>query len=40
MSRTYAMKYRGKHKKDGFDLCDDVHCQAYHSMMRLTPIID
>ena len=40
MSRTYAMKYRGKHKKDGFDLCDGVHCQAYHSMMRLTPIID
>ena len=40
MSRTYAMKYRGKHKKDGFDLCDGVHCQAYQSMMRLTPIID
>lgn len=40
MSRTYVMKYRGKHKKDGFDLCDRVHCQAYHSMMRYTPIID
>lgn len=40
MSRTYVMKYLGKHKKDGFDLCDRVHCQAYHSMMRFTPIID
>ncbi len=40
MSRTYAMKYKGKHKKEGFDLCDRVHCQAYHSMMRFTPSID
>lgn len=40
MSRTYALKYRGKHKKEGFDLCDRVHCQAYHSMMRFTPSID
>ncbi len=40
MSRTYALKYCGKHKKEGFDLCDGVHCQAYHSMMRYTPLID
>lgn len=40
MSRTYVMKYRARHKKEGFDLCDRVHCQAYHSMMRFTPIID
>lgn len=40
MSRTYVLKYKGKHKKEGFDLCDRVHCQAYHSMMRYTPIID
>lgn len=40
MSRTYALKYEGKHKKEGFDLCDRVHCQAYHSMMRFTPLID
>lgn len=40
MSRTYALKYRGKHKKEGFDLCDRVHCQAYHSMLRYTPTID
>lgn len=40
LSRTYALKYRDKHKKEGFELCDRVHCQAYHSMMRFTPIID
>lgn len=40
MSRTYAMKYRGKHSKEGFDLCDRVHCQAYHNQLRFTPLID
>jgi stage II sporulation protein D len=40
MSRSYALKYLDRHKKDGFQLCDRVHCQAYHSMMRFTPIID
>lgn len=40
MSRTYALKYRTKHHKEGFDLCDQVHCQAYHSMLRFTPSID
>lgn len=40
MSRSYALKYLDRHKKDDFQLCDRVHCQAYHSMMRFTPIID
>lgn len=40
MSRTYALKYKTRHKKEGFSICDRVHCQAYHSMMRFTPIID
>lgn len=40
MSRSYALKYRSKHKNEGFELCDRVHCQAYHSMMRFTPNID
>ena len=26
--RTYAVFNTGKHKKDGFDLCDSVHCQV------------
>jgi stage II sporulation protein D len=40
MSRTYALKYRNKHEKEGFSMCDRVHCQAYHSMLRFTPKID
>lgn len=39
MSRTYALKYVNKHVKEGFSLCDRVHCQAYHSMLRFTPTI-
>src|SRR5690606_38370931 len=39
MSRTYALKYVNKHSKEGFSLCDRVHCQAYHSMIRFTPTI-
>lgn len=39
MSRTYALKYVNKHSKEGFSLCDRVHCQAYHSMLRFTPLI-
>ncbi len=40
MSRTYAMKYLNKHAKEGFDLCDRTHCQAYHYQLRFTPLID
>lgn len=40
MSRTYALKYREKHVKEGFGLCDRVHCQAYHYQLRFTPLID
>lgn len=39
MSRTYALKNKSRHSKDGFDLCDGVHCQAYHNMLRYTPEI-
>jgi stage II sporulation protein D len=27
--RTYALKNRGRHQDDGFDLCDGTHCQVY-----------
>lgn len=40
MSRTYVLKYINRHKNEGFSLCDRVHCQAYHSMMRFTPTIE
>lgn len=39
MSRTYALKNKVRHKEEGFYLCDGVHCQAYHNMLRRTPLI-
>ena len=36
MSRTYAIKSKNRHSKDGFDLCDQVHCQAYHYKWRFS----
>lgn len=29
MARTYALSNRGRHAKDGFDLCSTTHCQVY-----------
>jgi len=40
MSRTYAFKYKDRHIKEGFGMCDRVHCQAYHYQLRFTPLID
>jgi stage II sporulation protein D len=28
-ARTYAMKHGGRHRTEGFDLCDTPHCQVY-----------
>lgn len=40
MSRTYAIKSKNRHAKEGFDLCDQVHCQAYHYKWRFSnPIL-
>ena len=39
MSRTYVLKNQKRHLKEGFQVCDGVHCQAYHNMLRHTPII-
>lgn len=27
--RTYAVRFRGRHKKEGFDFCDTTHCQDF-----------
>ena len=32
--RTYALNNARKHAKEGFNLCDDVHCQAYLGRCR------
>ena len=39
LSRTYVLDHLKKHRKHGFSVCDRVHCQAYHSMLRYTPTI-
>ena len=31
ISRTWALRNINKHKKDGYNFCDDVHCQAYQN---------
>ncbi len=28
-ARTYAVRNRGRHKKEGFDFCDTTHCQDF-----------
>jgi stage II sporulation protein D len=35
--RTYAVTRRGVHSESGFDVCDSVHCQAYHGAGQETP---
>jgi stage II sporulation protein D len=32
ISRTYALKNLGKHQKEGYNLCDQVHCQVYKGL--------
>jgi len=29
LARTYALANRGRHSRDGFDLCSTTHCQLY-----------
>lgn len=31
ISRTWALRNINKHKADGYNFCDHVHCQAYHN---------
>ncbi|MGV6860280.1 MAG: SpoIID/LytB domain-containing protein [Putridiphycobacter sp.] len=40
LSRTYVLGHLNKHQKEGFSLCDRVHCQAYHRMLTYTPTIE
>ncbi len=40
ISRTYTLKSKMRHEKEGFELCDRTHCQAYHYQLRYSPLID
>lgn len=39
LSRTYLLNNYNKHSEEGFNLCDDVHCQAYHGRATYNPEI-
>lgn len=37
--RTYALNNRRRHEAEGFQLCDKVHCQVYHTRSVNNPDI-
>jgi stage II sporulation protein D len=39
-SRTYVLKNRGRHGRDGFDLCATDHCQVYGGRSDESPSTD
>jgi stage II sporulation protein D len=39
MSRTYLYAHFDRHAKDGFNMCDGVHCQAYKGLQTRCAII-
>ncbi len=38
--RTYALSNTHKHLDEGFNLCDEVHCQAYHGKSFYSNIVE
>ncbi len=36
LARTYTLKHLGKHKKQGYDLCDTQNCQVYNGVSAET----
>jgi stage II sporulation protein D (peptidoglycan lytic transglycosylase) len=39
LCRTYALKYWNKHLEEGFNLCDNTHCQAFNGVSDQNPEI-
>lgn len=39
ISRTFAMSNSRRHEAEGFNMCDQVHCQVYHGISRHNPLI-
>jgi len=39
ISRTYAYKNLNRHAREGFDLCDNVHCQVYDGKREIPTVI-
>lgn len=39
ISRTYALANFKRHEEEGFQLCDEVHCQVYHGKSKYEALI-
>lgn len=39
LARTYALGHAQKHNGEGFNLCDDVHCQAYKGKLHRSDVV-
>lgn len=40
IARTYVYRHLKRHQLDGFDMCDDVHCQVYSGIITEKIILD
>ena len=40
ISRSYVLRNLDKHKAEGFQMCDKVHCQVYHGKCRFNLLIN
>ncbi len=40
VARTYVYRNISRHELDGYNLCDDIHCQVYPGMISELPIVD
>ena len=40
VARSFTLYNSAKHKSDGFDICDDPHCQAYSGIAKAVPATD
>lgn len=39
-ARSFTLKNVGRHKEDGYDLCDNTHCQTYEGISSTSPATD
>lgn len=39
-ARTYALMHLGRHASEGFDLCDQTHCQAFKGLPANNPLVN
>jgi stage II sporulation protein D len=40
IARTYVYRHLNRHILDGYNMCDDVHCQVYSGLITEQPIIE